>query len=216
MADDTVSSLLVTPSEGTLDRLFNDAQTVFWVDFRAEETEVIEACERVLATGDLSFQLDGESLSINRNGTSNVVPLTFSLADRHIVILCLNKLLAPDYEIRFCIASNGMDTLAFVPLSVNRWLELEAEHKHLNEHFAVIHNYPNLFVDGYGVSDWRQLANEPEQKLNAVRAYREQFGCSLKEAKREVDRYVFLNSPDDLPKKRPNDSDDPLEQGTLF
>lgn len=219
MTDDVVSSYLSDPNERDLRRLLDDERTVFWVDWRAEETQVIELCENVLRTGDLAFELDGEDLFVVRGGKRHHVPLTFSPADRHIAICSLNDALSPDFEIRFCVASNGMDTLAFLPLSVERWRELEADNDQLCDHFAVISEYPNLFTDGYGRPNWRHLADEPGEKLNAVRAYRDQFGCSLREAKNEVDRYIFLRTPanelTEEPTLKNGDHDDP-RQGTLF
>lgn len=217
MTNDVVSSYLSDPNERNLRRLFDDDQSVFWVDWRAEETEVVGACEGLLATGDLTFELDGEDLSIIRNGKRHHASLTLGPADRHIAICLLNQALSPDFEIRFCVASNGMDTLAFLPLSVDKWRELAADYSHLCDHFAVIGDHPNLFTDGYGRPDWQHLADQPGQKLNAVRAYRDQFGCSLREAKNEVDRYMFLKSPDERTTKTPpkGDAHGP-EQGALF
>ena len=46
--------------------------------------------------------------------------------DRDTTIITLNEVLSPDYEIRFCIDSDGSDTLAFLPLSAKQWADLEA------------------------------------------------------------------------------------------
>lgn len=50
-----------------------------------------------------------------------------STDDRHITICLLNEALAPDYEVRFCIDSNGSDKLAFLPLPTSTWQEMEKD-----------------------------------------------------------------------------------------
>ena len=77
------------------------------------------------------------------------VPLTYSLADRHITLWALNHLLAPDYEVRFCVDSNGADTLAFLPLPAVEWGRLEQEFgaDAVARRFYRIKGRPNLFTD---------------------------------------------------------------------
>jgi len=56
--------------------------------------------------------------------------------------------LAPEYEIRFCIDSNGSDTLAFLPLPVATWAELETSHgPAVSRHFYRLAERPNVFTD---------------------------------------------------------------------
>jgi hypothetical protein len=76
------------------------------------------------------------------------VPLTVSPADRHITICSLNEALAPDYEVRFCINSNGSDTLAFLPLPTSTWAELEEGYgERVGQRFYKIASRPNPFTE---------------------------------------------------------------------
>ncbi|WP_228277599.1 hypothetical protein [Acinetobacter dispersus] len=45
-----------------------------------------------------------------------IIPYQGEGADRDTTLKALNQILQPDYEIRFCMASDGSDTLAFLPL----------------------------------------------------------------------------------------------------
>ena len=65
---------------------------------------------------------------ITYKGNRVKVPLEIGAGDRHITIVTLNEILKPDFEVRFCIDSNGADTLAFLPLACDVWRELEAEY----------------------------------------------------------------------------------------
>ncbi|WP_262463682.1 hypothetical protein [Acinetobacter dispersus] len=42
-----------------------------------------------------------------------IIPYQGEGADRDTTLKALNKILQPDYEIRFCLASVGSDTLEF-------------------------------------------------------------------------------------------------------
>lgn len=105
----------------------------------------------------------------------------------------VNEALAPDFQIRFCIASAYADSLAFIPLRCGDWDQLESRHNRLDEHFAIVQPFPNLFTDGFGKKDWRKLALDPGTKLQAVKAHRDQHGCTLSKAKYEVDQFIFLS-----------------------
>lgn len=129
-------------------------QFIFWVDWREEDDSIIEACESVLQTEELSGELedadhdDGYDIYIEYKGKRKKVPLSYSPEDRHITICALNKVLQPKYEVRFCIDSHGADTLAFLPLSSAGWKHLEKQHGELiDRHFYKIQEKPNLYTD---------------------------------------------------------------------
>ncbi len=76
------------------------------------------------------------------------VPLSYSGGDRHITLCALNRVLAPDYEVWFCIDSNGSDTLAFLPLACKLWAEFEQRYgEAVGRRFYRFTDRPNLFTD---------------------------------------------------------------------
>jgi hypothetical protein len=107
-----------------------------------------------MQTGELSGELveidddPGFEIYIAYKEKRIKVPLTVSPQDRHITLCSLNEALAPDYEVRFCIDSNGSDTLAFLPLPTTTWAELEQKYcDRVGALFYKIADRPNLFTD---------------------------------------------------------------------
>jgi hypothetical protein len=156
----TVKNVLDMSAREAYQALQQDKTTVFWVDWREEDDAIVRYCESVLQTGNLAAEVvndetgEGSALSIRYDAKNIKVPLSDSPDDRHIAICALNDALSPDYEVRFCIDSNGSDTLAFVPLPQTTWRELEEEHgQKLNKHFYQIAITPNLFT-GQLPSEW--------------------------------------------------------------
>jgi hypothetical protein len=85
---------------------------------------------------------------ISYRGQRAKVPLVEGLADRHITLHSLTQLLQPDFEIRVCVDSNGMDTLAFLPLSGADWSALESTFgDNVGRRFRKIEKHPNLFTE---------------------------------------------------------------------
>ena len=152
---DAVRDFLSSPSAATVADFLDDESTVFWVDWRQEDETIAESCELTLNTGVLGGEIientnDGSDyhVEIIYNAKRERVPLTFSTADRHLTLLTINRILNPDYEIRFCIDSNGGDTLGFVALSSGDWTSLHAQFGDLiDKHFYRIAETPNLFTD---------------------------------------------------------------------
>jgi hypothetical protein len=116
------------------DRL-SDAGLLLWVDWRDDDGDIAKACERLLRTGDLSAEViypnpseaSAAEIDITYKGERRKTVYAGKTADRDTTIVALNEALQPDYEIRFCLDSNGNDTLAFLPLSASQWAELESE-----------------------------------------------------------------------------------------
>lgn len=151
---DLVLAALENPSEETVRAMLEDEQTVFWVDWRHEDDAIPNDCESVLQTGHLSGELvnvdteEGFEIYVRYKNKRIKVPLTVSPADRHITLCSLNEALAPDYEVRFCIDSNGSDTLAFLPLPTSTWAELEVRFgQQVSQRFYKIAARPNLFTE---------------------------------------------------------------------
>ena len=129
--------------------LLHDEETVFWVDWREEDDAIVGYCEKVLSTGMLTAEIvdanneSGFELYISYGDRRIKVPLTYSEQD-----IALNEALRGDYEVRYCVASDGMDTAAFVPLSIEHWNQLESEFgERVSRHFHVLTDSPNVFTD---------------------------------------------------------------------
>jgi hypothetical protein len=149
-----VIAVLEDPTPETIETLLQDEETVFWVDWREDDDAIPNYCESILQTGQLSGELinvDGDpgfEIYVRYNDKRVKVPLTVSPADRHITLCSLNEALAPDYEVRFCIDSNGSDTLAFLPLAASTWAELDEGYgERVAQHFYRIAPRPNLFTE---------------------------------------------------------------------
>jgi hypothetical protein len=154
MIPNSVDELLRTPSEDNVAALLEDDSAVFMVDWREEDDAIVEYCEGVLGTDSLSAEIvnidadPGFELYISYGGQRTKVPLMAAPEDRHITLRTLNQALAPDYEIRVCVDSNGSDTLAFLPLSATDWAALESNYgQRVAKHFRKIEQRPNLFTE---------------------------------------------------------------------
>src|SRR2546425_791810 len=118
-----ITAVMESPTEDAIEALLGDEENVFWVDWREKDDEIPETCEMILQTGALSGELvevetgEGYEVHIHYQKKSVKVPLTYSEQDRHITICTLNDVLKPDFEIRYCIDSNGNDSAAFLPLA---------------------------------------------------------------------------------------------------
>jgi hypothetical protein len=149
-----VQAVLKSSTEQTIRAMLEDESAVFWVDWRQEDETIADACEGVLGTGRLYGELmetdtaEGFEIYIRYGERRLRVPLTYSGADRHVTLCALNEALAPNYEVRFCIDSNGSDSLAFLPLPVAQWGELERQYgDQVRKRFYRIATQPNLFTD---------------------------------------------------------------------
>ena len=113
------------------DTFSNRYDIIMVVDWREMDEDIISYCEKIINTKSLSVELDdcdnkqGFTLTIYYKDKSLIVPCQGDGADRDTTLLALNEILQPDYEIRFCVESNGSDTLVFMPLPKLLWQQLE-------------------------------------------------------------------------------------------
>ena len=149
-----VIAVLETPTEDAIRALLDDDATVFWIDWRQEDETIAESCESVLQTCDLTGELvevdseHGFEVYVQYRDNRVKVPLNYSGDDRHITLCALNRALAPEFEVRFCIDSNGSDTLAFLPLACERWAAFERQYgEAVGRRFYRFTERPNLFTD---------------------------------------------------------------------
>lgn len=158
MIPSSVEQLLQNESDEAVEALFADEQSVFAVDWRADDDGIVGSCEEILRTGELSAEVvevehdRGFELYISYRNKRVKVPLVTGTEDRHITLHALNESLKPAYEIRVCVDSNGSDTLVFLPLAAADWSTLEMRFgEKVGRHFRRIEARPNLFTDVWGV-----------------------------------------------------------------
>ncbi len=154
MNHELITRLIESPSENAIEALFDDEDTIFWVDWREEDDIIVEYCESIIQTESLSAEeVDADNdagfeMYITYKDRRVKVPLTIGTEDRHVTIVTLNEILNPDFEIRFCIDSNGSDTLAFLPLSSDMWRKLEGQYGDaVAKRFYKLQMKPNVFTD---------------------------------------------------------------------
>lgn len=127
-----IESYIKDPSDNNFYDTFSDRYDIIMVvDWREMDEDIISYCEQIINTKSLSVELDdcdnkqGFTLTIYYKDKSLIVPYQGDGADRDTTLLALNEILQPDYEIRFCVESNGSDTLVFMPLLKLLWQQLE-------------------------------------------------------------------------------------------
>lgn len=106
---------------------------VLVVNWREVDEAIIRYCENILQTGSLSAQESTEKsdqyeLTLFFKDQVLQVPYKNGLANRDATLIALNQILKPEYEIRFCRASDGNDTLIFLPLPKATWRALTKQY----------------------------------------------------------------------------------------
>jgi hypothetical protein len=151
---DLITRVIQSPTDATIEELLDDETTVFWVDWREYDSEIIGMCESIIQTGSLSAEeidADNEAgfdLFIRYQDRRVQVPLEIGEQDRHITLVTLNETLNPDFEVRYCIDSHGSDTAALIPLPCQVWKELEQQHGDaVAKRFYKLQSTPNIFTD---------------------------------------------------------------------
>jgi|GEM_PF-497213 len=150
--------LLKRVIEGTdksaADELWEDGDTMFWVDWREQDDDIPRYCEGLLQTGSLSTSVynteeePGFAFDIYYKGATTRVPIVVGPEDRHITLVTLNWVLYPDYELRYFIPTSSTDGAGIVPLPMRVWKELEAEFgQKVAKQFYRLAEGPNIFTD---------------------------------------------------------------------
>ncbi len=161
-----IRSLIEDPgTDAAFEALCEDDASSFAVDWREDDRDILRDCEGVLKTGMLSADMEDDQLFIQYGQKRVQVPLTYSVADRHITLVALNEVLHPDFEVRHVVASYGSDTLAFVPLPAADWLALEQQYglAKVRAAFGTIHKSPDLFT--YPIDDPQ---TDPENQYRSL------------------------------------------------
>ena len=150
----SIQNAVAQPSEQADATLLADDSAVFWVDWREEDDAIAGYCEGILKTGSLRGEVvdiddePGFEIHISYRDRRLKVPLVVGPEDRHLTVLTLNQVLAPEYEIRALAASRGSDSVAFAPLALQDWAALEARFgPRMDEHFVKLRQRPNVFTE---------------------------------------------------------------------
>jgi hypothetical protein len=118
--------LIEHPGEDVTDRLFDGIEGTFWVDCREADADIITLAAKAIGTPDLAPEWIDGKLNVKYRGRLTEIPLKFKPGEQDTTLRVLNKAIAPEIEIRFVKASDGGDTIAFMPLGKDAWSELEA------------------------------------------------------------------------------------------
>lgn len=141
-----IESILQSGTEDVYSEVFeqyegNIHQVLMIVDWREEDEAIIEYCEKILQTGDLSVETEsadnaqGFIIRLHYKDQALIIPYQGEGADRDTTLKALNQILQPDYEIRFCEPSDGSDTLEFIPLPQEVWQKLDQKYSHNIDQF---------------------------------------------------------------------------------
>lgn len=127
-------------------------EIAMWIDWREEDENIITYCEDILQTDSLSvetFDADnkrGFEIKIIYKNKETIIPYKGKGADRDTTIKTLNQIIQSEFEIRLCKESLDSDTLCFLPLTNNEWIELETKYpKQVNEKFQKITSETIMF-----------------------------------------------------------------------
>jgi len=149
MVADFVKALIAGKVDETRGEVWEHPELFFFVDWREEDENIAAYCDELIGPGVIEASWRGEDLLFTRAERSVVVPLSHSPADRHIALLSLNEVLAPEFEVRYVWAAHGADTAAMLPLRTEEWQVLEQEYGRatLDRAFLRLQPSPNTFTD---------------------------------------------------------------------
>lgn len=132
---ETIESYIENPTQEFYFEVFDGRYDIIMVvDWGEEDDAIITSCEKILETGKLSAKFEaadnkqGFTITIQLVEKTLLIPYQGEGADRDTTLRALNEILHPDYEIRFCKASDGSDTLEFIPLPQKIWHQLDLKY----------------------------------------------------------------------------------------
>jgi hypothetical protein len=149
---ETIESYIENPSQDVYFDVFDGRyDIVMVVDWGEEDNAIIEYCEKILETGQLSAKFEdadnkqGFAITIQFGDKSLLIPYQGKGADRDTTLLALNEILHPEYEIRFCKASDDSDTLEFIPLPQELWHQLDLKYAERMDDLFVRFEHDSVF-----------------------------------------------------------------------
>ncbi|MEQ8765401.1 MAG: hypothetical protein RL885_15815 [Planctomycetota bacterium] len=135
-------------SASRLDEQLDEWRDLFWVDWRAEDSEIVTDCEAILQTSSLRCDVnesDGDAVMTIHFGDRQLrVPLQGDLGDRKRTLLALEKVLDDQFVLRVVRPTTSSDTVAILAVSPARWQEiLHGQGELAPEHFGPLAEYPS-------------------------------------------------------------------------
>lgn len=125
---DAVKSFL--SSQMTVEDFF-DSSAVIWVDWREDDSDLIEYFNDLMKEPVEVQMLDngkpyGDDILLKKGEKEFLIPYQ-EVMDRDTTIKYFNDCIKPEYEIRWLVESLGSDTLGFVLLPSHEWQSLAEE-----------------------------------------------------------------------------------------
>ena len=107
-----IDEVLLSGNEEEIRNFINEAAENIIVDWREEETSIVDDVSKHISPDKLSYEWvgDGEDLILLYRDRRRRVGLTISMRDRYICIRAINDILAGDYELRLFRQSFYSDT----------------------------------------------------------------------------------------------------------
>jgi len=130
-----ISHVLQNPAdEAVVEQFFDNEEVLIWVDWREYEEDLISYFNQHLPEAD---QIHCEMINIDKPRGIDIVlssterkmtiPFAEEVTDRDSAIRAMQAMIAPAYQIRWYMESLGNDTLAFVLMQTEQWLEQEEQ-----------------------------------------------------------------------------------------
>lgn len=133
---------------------FFDYEALIWIDWREDEGDIIQYFNDQLPESDRIkcdiIEIDKPrdiDIVLSSGDRKLTIPFADDQTDRDSAIRCMQEMIAPRYQIRWFMGSLGSDTLAFLLLSAEQWVELEKQFgkEKLEFHFQPITNESAMF-----------------------------------------------------------------------
>ena len=119
--------MLLKGSEIDLMDFACDKDLAIIVDWREDDSDVVQYVANFLDEDKLSANWENESLEITYNGTIYSLSLNFIGKNRYNTLRKLNDILKDKYEIRVFNASFGSDTHIFLVRPLSWWHAMEKQ-----------------------------------------------------------------------------------------
>lgn len=133
---------------------FWESDALIWIDWREYDEDII--CyfnERLPDEAKIDFEYveiekeRGIDIILTKDGVKTPIPYAEDCTDRDTTLKSIQEYVSSEYQIRWYMASDGCDTLAFCILLVSQWSQLEQEFgaEKVAYYFAPIHTNSKMF-----------------------------------------------------------------------
>lgn len=164
-----IATFLNNPTEEVLEKLWEEDKLLVWIDWREYEEDIIDYFNEHLAEmAKIVCEMQeidkprGVDIVLTSKEKSMTVPFADDRTDRDSAIRAMQEIIAPYNQIRWFMESLGGDTLAFVLLSTEQWMELEQQFgkEKVQFYFQVITNDSVMFEMGMEEMDAKMQARD--------------------------------------------------------